>query len=153
MPSVDPKSKLGELVKPAKCSLDDLLQFEKLKNEQWFMRLAVGGQARGWEFLTADSATNDSMIKEKIGRSERPVTELVLAFVGMVDWRRSKRFMAYLQYFRSDYEQGVLCLRHLKDAPQAGRFEGFGGFMVIGGCKNIWIWTAPRIPGGPTASI
>lgn len=153
MPSVDPKSKLGELVKPAKCSLDDLLQFEKLKNEQWFMRLAVGGQARGWEFLTADSATNDSMIKEKIGRSEQPVTELVLAFVGMVDWRRSKRFMAYLQYFRSDYEQGVLCLRHLKDAPQAGRFEGFGGFMVIGGCKNIWIWTAPRIPGGPTASI
>jgi len=63
MPSVDPKSKLGELVKPAKASLDDLLQFEKLKNEQWFMRLAVAGQARGWEFLTADSATNDSIIK------------------------------------------------------------------------------------------
>lgn len=153
MPSVDPKSKLGELVKPAKASLDDLLQFERLKNEQWFMRLAVAGQARGWEFLTADSATNDSIIKEKIGQSEQPVTELVLAFVGMVDWRRSKRFMAYLQYYRSDYEQGVLCLRHLKDAPQPGRFEGFGGFMVIGGCKNIWIWPDPRIPGGRSASI
>ena len=61
--------------------------------------------------------------------------------------------MAYLQYYRSDYEQGVLCLRHLKDTPQPGRFEGFGGFMVIGGCKNIWIWPDPRIPGGRVASI
>ena len=75
MPSADPKTKLGELAKPAKFSLDDLLRFEKLKNEQWFMRLSVGGQARGWEFLTADSATNDRLIKEKIEQSEKPITE------------------------------------------------------------------------------
>ncbi len=138
MPSADPKARLGELVEPAKSSLDDLLRFENLRNEKWFMRLAVGGEARGWEFLTGDSATNDAMIKEKIEQSEKPVTELVLAFVGMVDWRGSKRFMAYLQYFRPGYEHGLLCFRHLKDTPQPDRFEGFGELMVIG-CKNIWI--------------
>lgn len=138
MPSADPKAKLAELINPAKSSLGDLLRFENLRNEQWLMRLAVGGEARGWEPLTGDSATNDTMIKEKIERSEKPVTELVLAFVGMVDWRGSKRFMAYLQYFQPGYEQGLLCFRHMKDASQPGRFEGFGELMVIG-CKNIWI--------------
>ena len=138
MPPADPKARLGELVKPAISSLDDLLRFENLRNEQWFMRLAVGGEARGWEFLTSDSAANDTKIKEKIEQSEKPVTELVLAFVGMVDWRGSKRFMAYLQYFRADYEQGLLCFRHLKDNAQGDRFEGFGGLNIIG-CKNIWI--------------
>jgi hypothetical protein len=139
MPDTDPKAKLRELVRPAKSSLDDLLQLKELKNDQWYMRLSVGGQAGSWEFLTSDSATNDRLIKEKIVHSAKPVTELVLAFVGMVDWRGSKRLRAYLQYFRSDYEQGALCLRHLKDAPQPGRLEGFGEFMVINGCKNIWI--------------
>ena len=61
------------------------MQFNGLKNGQWMMRLAVGGDARGWEFLTADSASNDRMIKKKIAASEVPVTELVLAFVGTVD--------------------------------------------------------------------
>ena len=70
------------------------------------MRLSVDGQARGWEPLTSDSASNDAMIKERIEASEKPVTELVLGFVGMVEWRGKRRFMAYLQYFESDYEQG-----------------------------------------------
>ena len=70
MPGTDPKSKLAELVRPAKSSLDDLLQLKELKNDQWYMRLSVGGQAGSWEFLTSDSATNDRLIKEKIVHSE-----------------------------------------------------------------------------------
>lgn len=135
----DAKKKLGELVKPAEASLADLLQFKELKNEQWFMRLAVGGDARCWEFLTADSAGNDRMIKEKIAQSEKPVTELVLAFVGMVQWRGSKRPMAYLQFFRSDCEVGLLCLHHLKEGLPDGKFEAFGNLLIASGCKNIWI--------------
>ena len=139
MPEDDAKKKLQELVKPAEASFADLLQFNGLKNGQWMMRLAVGGDARGWEFLTADSASNDRMIKEKIAASEVPVTELVLAFVGMVDWRGSKRLMAYLQFFRSDCEVGLLCLHHLKEGLPEGRFETFGDLLIASGCKNIWI--------------
>jgi hypothetical protein len=144
MPGDDPKndeakSKLAELVKPAEESLADLLQFKELKRDQWFMRLSSGGDARGWEFLTADSASNDRMIKEKITQSEKPVTELVLAFVGMFEWKGSKRLMAYLQVFRSDCELGLLCLHHLKEGSPAGKFETLGNLLIASGCKNIWI--------------
>jgi hypothetical protein len=135
----DAKRKLGELVKPAEASLADLLKFKELKNEQWMMRLAVRDEVRGWECLMADSASNDRMIKERIAASEKPVTELVVAFVGMVDWRGAKRLMAYLQFFRSDCEVGLLCLHHLKEGLPAGKFETFGNLLIASGCKNIWI--------------
>jgi hypothetical protein len=137
--SDDAKKKLQELVKPAEASLADLLECKEVRNEQWMMRLAVGSDVRGWEFLTADSASNDRMIKEKIAASEKPVAELVLAFVGIVDWRGAKRLMAYLQFFRSDSEVGLLCLQTLKEGLPEGRFEPFGNFLIAGGCKNIWI--------------
>ena len=144
MPGDDPKNdeakkKLGELVKPAEASLADLLQFKELKRDQWFMRLSTGGDARAWDFLTADSASNDRLIKEKITASEKPVTELVLAFVGIFEWRGSKRLMAYLQFFRSDCELGLLCFQHLKEGVPEGKFEAFGNLLIARGCKNIWI--------------
>jgi hypothetical protein len=139
MPDEDAKKKLGELVKPAEASLADLLQFKELKRDQWFMQMSMGGDVRSWEFLTADSATNDRMIKEKIAASEKPVTELVLAFVGMFEWKGSKQLMAYLQFFRSDCELGLLCLHHLKEGLPEGKFETFGKLLITIGCKNIWI--------------
>src|SRR5580698_1655117 len=139
MPDGDAKKKLQELVTPAEASLADLLQFKELKNKQWMMRLAVGDDVGGWEFLTADSASNDRMIKEKIAARKKPVTELVLAFVGMVDWRGAKQLMAYLQFFRSNCEVGLLCLHHLKEGLPAGKFETFGNLLIASGCKNIWI--------------
>jgi len=144
MPGDDPKNdeakkKLGDLVKPAEASFADLLKFKELKRDQWFMRLSTGGDARGWEFLTADSASNDRMIKEKITQSELPVTELVLAFVGMFERKGSKRLMAYLQLFRSDCELGLLCFHHLKEGLPEGKFEAFGNLLIASGCKNIWI--------------
>lgn len=139
-PNPDPNKnkKLADLAGAAAAALNQLLALEALESEQWRMRLSVGGSARNWETLTKDSATNDRLIKEKIEQSEKPVSELALAYVGMVDWRGSKKLMAYLQYYRAG-EDGLLCLRNVKEGSQAGTFEGFGGLMIAGACKNIWI--------------
>src|ERR1700689_4417329 len=139
MPPSDPKSKLAELAKPAQSRLHEFLKFDELKKEQWLMRVLVNGQPRSWEPLTSDTRQNDALIKERIAASEKPVTELVLGFAGMVEWRGNRRFMAYLQYFESGSEQGLLCLRHLNEGLPEGEFEPFGGFLIAGVCKNIWI--------------
>jgi hypothetical protein len=133
------QKKAGSLAKSAESRLNELLLYDQLKKEQWLMRLSVNGQARSWERLTSDTARNDAMIKERIAGSDKPVTELVLGFAGMVEWRGNRRFMVYLQYFESDCDQGVLCLRHLKEGLPDDTFEAFGGFMIAGVCKNIWI--------------
>src|SRR5215469_5079318 len=138
------QSKLGELTKPAELTLAHLLSFHNLKLDHWLIRLSTGRQAGGWEPLAADTATNDGLIKQRIAQSGPPVTELAVGYVGMIDWRGSKRLMAYLQYFKADYEHGLLCLRHVKEASQLGTFEGFGGFLVVGACKNMWIGASAR---------
>jgi hypothetical protein len=135
----DLQKKVGRLAKSAESCLNELLQYDQLKKEQWLMRLSVNGQARGWQPLTSDTAQNDALIKDRIAGSEKPVTELLLGFAGMVEWRGNRRFMAYLQYFESDCEHGVLCLRHLREGLPEGTFEAFGGFLIAGVCKNIWI--------------
>jgi len=139
MQNAEQDKKLRDLSKPAADSLDELLQLEELKGEQWLMRLSVDGHAQSWQPLTLDSATNDRMIKEKIQQSDKPITDLVLAFVGMVEWRGKKQLMAYLQLFRLDYKQGLMCLRHLKERPDGAKYEAFGRFLVVGFCQNIWI--------------
>ena len=135
----DLQKKIGSLAKSAESRLNELLQYKQLKKEQWLMRLSVNGHARSWEPLMNDTAQNDALIKERIAASEKPVTELVLGFAGMVEWRGKRRFMAYLQYFESGCEYGVLCLRHLTEGLPEGTFEAFGGFLIAGVCKNIWI--------------
>jgi len=139
MQNAEQEKKLRDLSKPAPASLDELLQLEEVKGEQWLMRLSVGGDSSSWQPLTLDSATNDRMIKERIEASDKPITDLVLAFVGMVEWRRKKQLMAYLQVFRSDYKEGLMCLRHLKEKPDGAKYEAIGGFMVAGFCQNVWI--------------
>ena len=139
MPNTGAPTKLGELTKPAEQSIAQLLSFQDLKLDHWLMRLSVAGETSSWEPLASDTATNDRLIKERITQSANPVTELAVGYVGMIDWRGSKRLMAYLQYFKAEYEQGLLCLRLVKEASQPGRFEGFGGFFVVGACQNIWI--------------
>jgi len=139
MRNAEQEKKLGDLSKPAAAGLDELLQLEELKGEQWLMRLAVDGHCYGWQPLTLDSAANDRMIRERIEASDQPITDLVLAFVGMVEWRGKKQLMAYLQVFRSDYKEGLLCLRHLRERPNGLKYEALGGFLVAGLCQNIWI--------------
>lgn len=139
MLNAEQEKKLGDLSKPAATSLEELLQLEELNGEQWLMRLSVGGRSASWQPLTLDSAANDRMIRERIETSDKPITDLVLAFVGMVEWRANKQLMAYLQVFRSDYKEGLMCLRHLKQRPNRPKYEASGGFLVIGFCQNIWI--------------
>jgi len=137
--NAEQEKKLADLSKPAAASLDELLQLQQLQGEQWLMRLSVGGHSQSWQPLTLDSATNDRMIKERIEASEKPITDLVLAFVGMVEWRGKKQLMAYVQVFRSEYKEGLMCLRHLKERPDGLNYEAVGGFLVAGFCQNIWI--------------
>ena len=139
MRNAEQEKKLGDLSKPVASSLDELLQLEELKGEQWLMRLSVDGHSGSWQPLTLDSGTNDRMIRERIESSDKPITDLVLAFVGMVEWRGKKQLMVYLQVFRSDYKEGLMCLRHLKERRSGPKYEGFGGFLLVGFCQNIWI--------------
>lgn len=139
MQNAEQERKLGDLSKLAPPCLSELLQLEELQCEQWLMRLSTGGHSGSWQTLTLDSATNDQMIKERIEASDKPITDLVLAFVGMVEWREKKQLMAYLQVFRPDYKEGLMCLRHLKERPDGAKYEAFGGFLVAGFCHNIWI--------------
>ena len=134
-----PPTKLGDLIKPAESTLAQFLQNDAIQPETWFMRLCVNNTPRQWQSLTADTTTNDHLIKEAIDQSPKPVTELALAFAGMIDFRGGKRLMAYLQFYRSGHELGLLCLRHLKEAARPGTLEGFGGFLTVGSCKNIWL--------------
>ena len=138
MPHSTPQTKLAELTKPAEQAIAQLLSFKDLKLDQWLMRLSLTGETGSWEPLATDTATNDRLIKEKVAQSVNPV-ELAVGYVGMIDWHGSKRLMAYLQYFKADHEQGLLCLRPVKEASSPGTFEAFGGFLIVGACKNTWL--------------
>ena len=139
MTAPPPKSNLADLTKSAEATIAQLLAFPGFKTDQWMMRLTIGNDVGDWEPMSNDTAANDRLIKERIAQSARPVTELAVGYVGMINWRGTKRPMAYLQYFKGEYEQGLLCLRHVEQAAPPGTFEGFGGFLVVGACKNIWI--------------
>lgn len=139
MSEAGPTKKLSELIKPAESTLAQFLQHEGFRPEQLFVRLGVNSALGPWRALTPDTATNDRLIKEAIDQSPQPVSELAVAFAGMIDWRGGKRLMGYLQFYRSGYDHGLLCLRHLKQAARPGTLEGFGGFLTVGSCKNIWL--------------
>jgi hypothetical protein len=70
---------VGNLIPYAKESLADLLNFDKIKIEQWFMRVSVSGKAELWELLTSDSKENNKIIKKRI--EENKISELTLAYV------------------------------------------------------------------------
>jgi hypothetical protein len=129
---------VGELIPDARASLSHLLQFSGLRTEQWFMRISTGGHKQGWELLTNDSENNEALIRDTIARSDKPVTDLVFGFVGMVEWRRNESLMAAMQYFKPAYKSGLLFGHHLTESP-ARRLQIQGGFLVMGGCQNIWI--------------
>jgi hypothetical protein len=139
MSETAPPPRLGELTNASEMALAGLLECEHLKAEQWLMRISISGETGRWEPLATDTETNDRMIQERIALSARPIVELAVGYVGMVDWRGAKRQMAYLQYFKAGYAQGLLCLRHVKPGQPPKTFEAFGGFLVVNACKNIWI--------------
>ena len=103
------------------------------------MRLFVDANHTGWEPLTNDSAENDRRIKDRITTSGSPVTDLVLAYVGEVDWRGKIQLRVRMQYFRAGYKSGLLFGSHLREDIFGGGFHTHGGFLIFGGCQNFWI--------------
>jgi len=63
------QGKVSELTNDAKSALIDLLRFDGLTEEQWFMRLSIQGKTPTWELLTADSQKNNLLIKGKIAQA------------------------------------------------------------------------------------
>ena len=100
MPNPESERKPGDLTRDAKASLQALLKFRDVRCDQWYMRMTVGGRVCDWELLTDDSEKNKTMIKTRIGDSKEPVADLVLAFLGVMDWRSRKQLMAHMQFFR-----------------------------------------------------
>jgi len=139
IPNQETEPKVGDLIDDAKASLVELFQFQELRREQWFMRVSVGGHARCWESLTTDSQENNKTIKQRIRESEAPVADLVLAFIGPIQWRGRKQLMAYMQYFRRDYPTGLLFGSHVKQTLFGKKLRTYGGFLVMGGCQNVWV--------------
>lgn len=139
IPNQEAEPKVGDLVGDAKASIAELFQFQELRREQWFMRLSVGGHAHSWELLTSDSQKNNNTIKQRIRESESPVTDFVLAFIGLVPWRGRKRLMAYMQYFRRDYPTGLLFGSHVKQTFFGKKLRMHGGFLIMGSCQNVWV--------------
>jgi hypothetical protein len=133
------KEKVSALIGDARASLADLLRFGELHGDCWYVRFSTEGKVYPWEALTTDPKQNDETIKDKIARSERPVTDLVLAFVGVMDWKGKQRRVAHMQYFRTGYSIGLVFGSHVKRSFFRRRTRAYGEFLIIGGCRNIWI--------------
>lgn len=134
-----PEKPVGELTQDAKASLMDLLAQKNLALDQWYLRLTGGGRATGWEPLPKEIVSSQEKIKERIALEKKPVTDLVLAFVGTVDHRGKKSLMAQMQYFRTGYETGLLFGSYVAADAGSRKLEASGAFLIFGGCKNIWI--------------
>jgi hypothetical protein len=131
--------RVGDLMQDAQASLAHLLRHKDLKSNQWLLRLSSGGRTGNWEPLTTDSNENAAIIKNKIARSITPVTDLVLAFVGMVEWRGTKSLMSHMQYFRTGYNEGLLYGAHLIHDDSGHKFRRRGSFLIMGTCRNSWL--------------
>ncbi len=133
------KEKVSALINDARASLADLLQFDDLGGDRWYVRLSTKEKVYPWEILTTDSRENDQAIRGRIARSERAVTDLVLAFVGVMRWNAREQRMAYMQYFRTGYSTGLVFGSHVKRSFLRPGMRAHGDFLIIGGCQNIWI--------------
>lgn len=133
------KEKVSALINDARASLADLLEFDELRGDCWYVRLSTKEKVYPWEALTTDSRENDQAIRGRIARSEQPVTDLVLAFVGIMHWKGKQQRMAYMQYFRTGYSTGLVFGAHVKRSFLRPRMRVQGEFLIIGGGRNIWI--------------
>ena len=131
--------KPGDLVPDAQASLRALLEFKDMRCEQWYMRVTAVGQSSGWELLTSNSTTNNAIIMARLADSKRPVDDLILAYLGLLEWRGKEQLMAYMQFFRRGYPTGLLFGSHLRDELPSQRPQAYGGFLILGGCENSWI--------------
>ena len=133
--------KIADLIDDAQVSLDDLLEAHgsSAKSDSWFMYVKSQGCHGEWVRLSLDGDENNRRIASAVREAGSRVCDLVILYVGMLDWRGERQLMAYGQYFRSGYDDGLLFGSHLTrnlhtEAPQRS-----GQFLILGGCQNIWM--------------
>jgi hypothetical protein len=133
------KENVRALINDARASLADLLDFDELRGDRWYVRLSTKEKVYPWEALTSDPNENDLAIRGRIAGSESSVTDLVVAFVGTMPWRARERRMAHMQYFRTGHSLGLVFGSLIKRSFLRPRMRAQGEFLIIGGCRNIWI--------------
>lgn len=141
MNAIDPipnrEPSLGYLVRDAEISLAELMRFEGLRADHCFVRLSVAGRSCGWESLsTTNTRDEERTLIDKIERSEKPVTDLVLAFIGVREHRGTKSLMAHIEYYRAGYPNGLLCGSHVRTISPSQKLEAYGNFLCFGGRQN-----------------
>lgn len=128
---------VDDLVAPAKECLVDLLDFDDVQIDQWFMRLYTDGRDK-WRPLSNDAAKNNAAIRGSIRESKQEVKALALAFCGMADVKGKREQVAYTQYFRREYHTGLVLGRRIKKQWITGKLYSHGSFLIMGQCQNIW---------------
>ena len=137
------EKKLADLIDDAQVSLDDLLEAHgsSAKSDSWFMYVKWQECSGKWERLSLDGDENNRRIASAVRNAGSRISDLVILYLGMLDWRGESQLMAYGQYFRSGYDDGLLFGSHLTRDLHIEALQRSGGFLILGGCKNIW--TAP----------
>jgi hypothetical protein len=132
------RDNVGHLVKDAKESIKQLMDLNDVKVEQCYMRL--GKEPGAWELLpTMDPKDGETMIKARIKSTKEPATDLVLAYIGSVNWREEKRLMVLMQYYRRGFRSGLPFGSHLTTTFFGKPPMRYGTFLMMGASHNIWI--------------
>lgn len=132
---------LADLICDAKVSLDDLLATHgsSTKSDSWFIYVKLQGCPGEWERLSLDGDENNRRIASAVREAGSRISDLVILYVGMLDWRGEKRLMAYGQYFRSAYDNGLLFGSHLTRNLHTDALQRSSEFLILGRCENIWM--------------
>lgn len=134
------EKKLADLIDDAKVSLNDLLETHgSSKSDSWFMHVKLEGCPGGWARLSLDGDENNRRIASAVREAGSRISDLVILYLGMLDWRGESQLMAYGQYFRSGYDDGLLFGSHLTRDLHTEALQRSGGFLILGGCENIWM--------------
>lgn len=135
------EKKLADFIDDAKVRLDDLLEAHgsSTKSDSWFMYLKLQGCSGKWERLSLDGDENNRRIASAVREAGSGISDLVILYLGMLDWRGESQLMAYGQYFRSGYSDGLLFGSHLTRDLHSEALQQSGGFLILGACQNIWM--------------
>jgi hypothetical protein len=135
------EKKLADLIDDAKVILNEFLETDasSAKSDSWFMYVKSQGSPGEWESLFLDAHENDRRITSAVREAGSRISDLVILYVGMLDWRGESRLMAYGQHFRSGYDDGLLFGSYLTRNQHTDALQRSSDFLILGGVKNIWM--------------
>lgn len=103
----------------------------------WYLRVLSSAGLSAWEEVATVSMDINETIKLRLSKSHE-VAELVIAFVGNLNWRGREQLMIICQRFRAGSNSGIKFGSHLK-AGSTRNLEPQGGLLFLGACSNLWI--------------